>query len=63
MATASVLASGMLAILKLLVGWLSGSLGLLAEAAHSLLDLLSTLITYLVVRVAAVPPDSSGKSP
>ena len=58
-ATASVIASGILALLKLLVGFLSGSLGLLAEAAHSLLDLLSTLITYLVVRVAAVPPDSN----
>ena len=52
-------ASGSLAALKLLVGWLSGSLGLLAEAAHSLLDLISTLITLLVVRVAAVPPDSN----
>jgi cation diffusion facilitator family transporter len=57
--TASVAASGSLAALKLLVGWLSGSLGLLAEAAHSLLDLISTLITLLVVRVAAVPPDSN----
>jgi cation diffusion facilitator family transporter len=58
-ATASVIASGSLALLKLLVGSLSGSLGLLAEAAHSLLDLISTLITYLVVRVAALPPDSN----
>jgi len=58
-ATASVIASGALALLKLLVGSLSGSLGLLAEAAHSLLDLLSTLITFLVVRVAALPPDSN----
>jgi cation diffusion facilitator family transporter len=58
-ATASVIASGTLALLKLLVGSLSGSLGLLAEAAHSLLDLISTLITYLVVRIAAVPPDSN----
>ena len=57
--TASVVASGGLAALKLLVGWLSGSLGLLAEAAHSLLDLISSMITLLVVRVAAVPPDSN----
>lgn len=57
--TASIAASGSLAALKLLVGLLSGSLGLLAEAAHSLLDLLSTLITFLVVRVAEIPPDSN----
>ena len=57
--TASIVASGGLAALKLLVGLLSGSLGILAEAAHSLLDLISTLITFLVVRIAAVPPDSN----
>jgi cation diffusion facilitator family transporter len=57
--TASVVASGGLAALKLVVGWLSGSLGILAEAAHSLLDLISSLITLLVVRVAAAPPDSN----
>jgi cation diffusion facilitator family transporter len=57
--TASVVASGGLAALKLIVGWLSGSLGLLAEAAHSLLDLISASITLLVVRIAAVPPDSN----
>ena len=57
--TASIVASGSLAALKLLVGLLSGSLGLSAEAAHSFLDLISTLITFLVVRIAAVPPDSN----
>ena len=58
-ATLSVVASGGLAILKFLVGLLTGSLGLLAEAAHSLLDFVSTLITLVVVRVAAVPPDQN----
>jgi len=58
-ATLSVVASGSLAILKFLVGLLTGSLGLLAEAAHSLLDFVSTLITLVVVRVAAVPPDQN----
>lgn len=58
-ATASVVASGAIAALKLFVGALTGSLGLLAEGAHSLFDLVSTLITFLVVRVAAVPPDAN----
>src|SRR6516165_10139122 len=57
--TASVVASGAIAALKLLVGGLTGSLGLLAEGAHSLFDLVATLITLLVVRVAAVPPDAN----
>jgi divalent metal cation (Fe/Co/Zn/Cd) transporter len=56
-ATWSVIASSGLAALKFAVGLLTGSLGLIAEAAHSLLDLVSTLITLLVVRVAAIPPD------
>jgi cation diffusion facilitator family transporter len=57
-ATASVIASGSIAALKLIVGALTGSLGLLAEGAHSLFDLISTLITFLVVGIAAVPPDA-----
>ncbi|HEY0790939.1 MAG TPA: cation diffusion facilitator family transporter, partial [Chthoniobacterales bacterium] len=58
-ATASVLASAGLALLKFLVGLYTGSLGLLAEAVHSLLDLVSTFITLVVLRVAAVPPDQN----
>jgi cation diffusion facilitator family transporter len=58
-AKVSIFASGALVILKLLVGFISGSLGLLAEAAHSLLDLAATVITFMVVRVAAVPPDEN----
>lgn len=58
-ATASVVASGAIAGLKLIVGALTGSLGLLAEGAHSLFDLVSTLITFLVVKVAAIPPDAN----
>jgi cation diffusion facilitator family transporter len=57
-ATASIIASGGIAALKLIVGALTGSLGLLAEGAHSLFDLVSTLITFLVVGIAAVPPDA-----
>jgi len=56
-ATWSVIASSGLAVLKFAVGAFTGSLGLIAEAAHSLLDLVSTLITLLVIRVAAIPPD------
>ena len=57
-ATASVIASGNIAFLELLVGALTGSLGLLAEGAHSLFDLVSNLITFLVIGMAAVPPDA-----
>jgi cation diffusion facilitator family transporter len=58
-ATVSVVASGAIAALKFVVGMLTGSLGLLAEAAHSLFDLVSSSITFFAVRVAAVPPDAN----
>jgi cation diffusion facilitator family transporter len=43
--------------MKLAVGLLSGSLGLLAEAAHSGLDLVAAFITYLAVGVSDRPAD------
>lgn len=54
---ASVLAALGLTALKLWAGVASGSLALLAEAAHSALDLVASLITFLAVRWAARPPD------
>src|SRR5690348_6750918 len=53
----SVLAAVGLTTLKLVVGLLSGSLGILAEAAHSGLDLVAALMTFVAVRVADRPPD------
>lgn len=43
--------------LNILVGLWSGSLGILAEAAHSGMDLLATLVTYAAVRLSGKPPD------
>ncbi|HNR71366.1 MAG TPA: cation diffusion facilitator family transporter [Verrucomicrobiota bacterium] len=53
----SVLAAFLLTALKVVVGLLSGSLGILAEAAHSGLDLAAATITLVAVRAAAKPPD------
>ncbi len=56
-ALASVGAAIFLTTLKLVVGLLSGSLGILAEAAHSGLDLVAALMTLFAVRVADRPAD------
>lgn len=45
--------------LKLVVGLLTGSLGILAEAAHSGLDLVAALMTLFAVRLADRPADAS----
>jgi cation diffusion facilitator family transporter len=44
---------------KIIVALLTGSLGILAEAAHSGLDLVASLITFLAVRIADRPADKT----
>ena len=53
----SVLAAFLLTGLKVVVGLLSGSLGILAEAAHSALDLAAAIVTCIAVRAASKPAD------
>ena len=54
----SVMAALGLTALKIVVGILTGSLGILAEAAHSGLDLVAAMVTYLAVRYSSKPADS-----
>src|SRR5918996_2716022 len=42
---------------KLVAGVASNSLSLLSEAAHSGLDAVATLVTFMAVRIASRPPD------
>jgi cation diffusion facilitator family transporter len=48
-----------LTALKTIVGISTGSLGILAEAAHSGLDLAAAAMTFFAVRLSARPPDES----
>jgi cation diffusion facilitator family transporter len=43
---------------KAVVGVMSGSLGLLSEAAHSLIDVGATVMTYFAVRTSGKPADA-----
>jgi cation diffusion facilitator family transporter len=56
-ALSSLLAAVGLTILKLVVGVWTGSLGILAEAAHSGLDLVAAGLTFLAVRFSGRPAD------
>ena len=58
-ALSSLIAASLLTILKVVVGVLTGSLGILSEAAHSGLDLVAAAITYFSVRMADRPADST----
>ena len=55
----SVVAIIFLTLVKAGVAIISGSLGLLAEAAHSLMDLVAAGVTFLAVRISGRPADSS----
>jgi len=54
----SVLAAVVITGLKLAVGLTTGSLGILSEAAHSGLDLIASVLTFLSVRVSDKPADA-----
>ncbi len=53
----SMVAAAVMTILKLLAGLVSGSLGVLSDAAHSALDLAGTSLTFFAVRVSDKPAD------
>jgi len=57
-AAISILASGGMAAAKLVVGIIIGSLALISEALHSSIDLVATVITWLVVKVSDQPADA-----
>lgn len=53
----SVIAAVFLTGFKLLIGLMTGSLGILSEALHSGLDLVAAVITWLAVKVSDKPAD------
>jgi cation diffusion facilitator family transporter len=57
-AAGSIAASAGLTIAKAVIGLLTGSLAILSEAAHSLVDLAATVLTYFAVRVSGKPADA-----
>jgi len=54
----SVAAAVLITSAKLVVGFLTGSLGILSEALHSLLDLMAAIITMITIRISGKPADS-----
>src|SRR5215212_7810074 len=57
-AAVSIVASAGMAAAKFVVGIAIGSLALISEALHSSVDLVATVITWLVVRVSDQPADA-----
>ncbi|MGH6676069.1 MAG: cation diffusion facilitator family transporter, partial [Xanthobacteraceae bacterium] len=57
-ALGSIAASAGLTLAKAVIGALTGSLAILSEAGHSLLDLAATILTYFAVRISGKPADA-----
>jgi cation diffusion facilitator family transporter len=53
----SIVSNTVLVLLKLVVGFLTASVSIISEAAHSAIDLLAAIIAALAVRKASHPPD------
>lgn len=56
-ALTSLFASLALTIAKAIVGVMTGSLGILSEAGHSLIDFGATVMTFIAVRISGKPAD------
>ena len=61
-ALSSIAASAVLTIAKALVGFSTGSLAILSEAGHSLIDLGATVMTYVAVRISGNLISNSGET-
>lgn len=57
-ALGSIAASAGLTAAKGIIGALTGSLAILSEAGHSLIDFSATLLTYFAVRISGKPADA-----
>ena len=55
----SMIAAAAMTLLKLAAGLLSGSLGVLSDAAHSALDLVASALTFFSVQVSDMPADEA----
>ncbi|MCK9204155.1 MAG: cation diffusion facilitator family transporter [Bacteroidales bacterium] len=55
----SVCSNTTLIILKVIAGFLSGSVSILSEAIHSLMDLLASVVAFFSVRISDTPADEN----
>ena len=58
-AAVSIVSNSCLIVLKLAAGLITGSVGILSDAVHSLMDLIASLIAWASVRKSDAPADAS----
>ncbi|AFL95183.1 putative cation efflux system protein [Thermococcus cleftensis] len=55
----SIIGNVLLAVLKLIVGFLYSSIALISDGVHSLSDVVTSLIGYAGIKISSKPPDKS----
>jgi len=55
----SIISNSFLIIIKLVVGFYSGAVSIISEAAHSGVDLIAALVAFYAVRKSGKPPDNN----
>jgi len=53
----SIISNSFIVLLKLVVGIITGSVAIISEAIHSLLDLIASVIAFFSVKISNRPPD------
>jgi cation diffusion facilitator family transporter len=56
-ASISIISNSSLVIIKFIAGFMSGSVSVISEAIHSMMDLLAAVIAYFAVRISDNPAD------
>lgn len=53
----SIISNSVLILMKVVVGIISGSVSIISEAIHSLMDLIAAVIAFFSVKISDTPPD------
>jgi len=53
----SIISNSLLIIMKIVAGIISGSVSIISEAIHSMMDLVAAVIAFFSVRISDTPPD------
>src|ERR1035437_11069192 len=56
-ASISIISNSSLVIMKFIAGFLSGSVSVISEAIHSMMDLLAAVIAFFAVKISDNPAD------
>ena len=55
----SIFSNSFLIIIKLIMGFMTGSVSIISEAIHSTVDLVASIVAFFSVKISDLPPDEN----